>query len=95
MGHKADRCSLCGTADWEWDPLQGGSRHAYEPVEKLCQGCYVKHDQGSDMPGTYIVLEAANTQASAQRQIAAERALREHQRQAMEARKRRLEGVTE
>lgn len=91
FGHKADRCALCGTADWEWDPAQGGARHAYEPVEKLCQGCYVKHDQGSEQPGTYVVLEPTNTRAAAQRQLAAEAALREHQRQVIESRRAKQE----
>lgn len=91
FGHKNDRCALCGTSEWEWDPLQGGSRHAYEPVEKLCQGCYVKHDQGTDQPGTFVVLEPTNTQAAAKRQLAMEAAHREHQRQVLESRQRRQE----
>lgn len=87
MAHKSERCSLCGTADWEWDPAQGGTRFAYEPVEKLCQGCYVKHEQGSGQPGTSVVLEPTNTAASARRQLAAAAAHRAHQRQIVEQRR--------
>lgn len=32
-------CGMCGTATWEWDEEQGGSRFAYEPVEEICPGC--------------------------------------------------------
>ena len=85
FAHKNERCALCGTADWEWDPAQGGSRFAYEPVEKLCQGCYVKHEQGSGSPGTSVVLEPTGTQESARRQLAQEHAFRMHQRQVVEA----------
>lgn len=37
---KGMRCGLCGTAGWEWDETQGGSRHAYQAVENFCHGCY-------------------------------------------------------
>jgi hypothetical protein len=39
---KAEHCVMCGTAEWEWDPKQGGKRRAYEAVEKFCPGCYSK-----------------------------------------------------
>jgi hypothetical protein len=39
---KAEHCVMCGTAEWEWDPKQGGKRRAYEAVEKFCPGCYAK-----------------------------------------------------
>lgn len=39
---KGDRCAMCGTGSWEWDAKQGGSKRAYEPVEKFCPGCYAK-----------------------------------------------------
>ena len=52
------KCGLCGTAEWEWDESQGGNRRAYEPVEKFCMGCYLKHvaDEGSSLPGTTVSL---------------------------------------
>lgn len=40
--HESQICSMCGTAAWEWDPEQGGSRYAYEPVEEICPGCEKK-----------------------------------------------------
>lgn len=39
---KAEHCVMCGTSAWEWDPKQGGNRHAYEAVEVFCPGCYAK-----------------------------------------------------
>jgi hypothetical protein len=59
MLEEAVRCQMCGTADWEWDPEQGGKRLAYEPVEKICWGCYYKHMAGegdSSMPGSSVTL---------------------------------------
>jgi hypothetical protein len=35
----AQRCQMCGTAEWEWDPKQGGSIYAYEAMPIVCQGC--------------------------------------------------------
>lgn len=66
MMEKAARCDLCGTAEWEWE----ADRRAYEPVEKFCMGCYLKHiaDEGSgNMPGTTIVMEPTHTVAAAKR----------------------------
>jgi len=63
---KATRCELCGTADWEWE----ADRKAYEPVEKFCMGCYLKHmadEGGGQMPGTSFIMEPTKTQASAKR----------------------------
>jgi len=66
---EADRCAMCGTAQWEWDE----NRFAYEPVEKLCQGCYLKEiarqDSHGEMPGTTITLLPTNTQAAARRML--------------------------
>ena len=42
LAEKAERCTMCGTGAWEWDPKQGGNRRAYEPVEQFCPGCYAK-----------------------------------------------------
>lgn len=55
----AIRCQMCGTQDWEWDPAQGGKRLAYEPVEKICWGCYYKAlvvEGDSSMPGSSVTL---------------------------------------
>jgi hypothetical protein len=40
--YKAQICEMCGTAPWEWDESQGGTRFAYEPVEEICPGCEKK-----------------------------------------------------
>lgn len=56
---EAIRCQMCGTSDWEWDPNQGGKRLAYEPVEKICWGCYYKAratEEDSSMPGSSVTL---------------------------------------
>jgi len=74
--HEAEKCTLCGTADWEWDPEQGGARFAYEPVEKVCMGCYTKHDMGGGGPGSYLTLLPAGTPEAARRHVAAERSAR-------------------
>lgn len=53
---------MCGTAPWEWDPEQGGSRHAYDAEDQLCHGCYVtqsfseRNDGEKSMPGTTVGL---------------------------------------
>ena len=39
MLEKSARCDMCGTAEWEWE----ADRRAYEPVEKFCMGCYLRH----------------------------------------------------
>ena len=66
---EANRCAMCGTADWEWDE----NRFAYEPVEKLCHGCYIKEiarqDISGQAPGISITLQPTNTQASAMRYL--------------------------
>ena len=64
---KSERCVLCGTAPWEWDPAQGGSRFAYEPIEKYCHGCYIKTATGEETarnPGITIELAPTGTQAA-------------------------------
>lgn len=55
MLEKAERCELCGTADWEWDE----DPYAYRPEERLCRGCYQKSaagEEGSTMAGVSIVM---------------------------------------
>jgi len=66
MMEKSTRCDMCGTAEWEWD----ANRRAYEPVEKFCMGCYLKHmadEGGNSLPGTSIVMEPTGNQRSAER----------------------------
>lgn len=79
---KALRCSMCGTADWEWDPNVGGSRRAYEPVEKFCMGCYLKaaaapRDPNRNTDGITVELARTDDQDHARRMVKAERRARE------------------
>ena len=49
------RCTMCGTAQWEWDE----NRRAYHPVERFCPGCYAKAMQAEDndsLKGTTVEL---------------------------------------
>lgn len=48
---KSAHCVMCGTAPWEWDPKQGGSKYAYEAVEVFCPGCYAKASMRQLDPG--------------------------------------------
>ena len=32
---KSERCTMCGTAGWEWEE----DRFAYDPVTQVCEGC--------------------------------------------------------
>jgi hypothetical protein len=53
---QATRCSMCGTAPWEWEE----SRFAYTVVDEFCQGCYQKSvyndTESSSLPGTNVKL---------------------------------------
>ena len=56
---KAERCQLCGTAPWEWDPEQGGERDAYGATIHNCMGCYhtkIAQQDTDLMPGASIRL---------------------------------------
>lgn len=71
---KAMRCVMCGTAPWEWDEAQGGSRHAYEAVESFCHGCYAKaagqsHDPNRNTDGITVELTARGGVDAARRML--------------------------
>lgn len=70
---QAERCDMCGTASWEWEE----NRFAYEAVDSLCQGCYLKSvfsdQEGSSLPGTNVKLVPVTPLRKAQRQVAEER----------------------
>jgi hypothetical protein len=76
---KAEHCIMCGTAPWEWDPKQGGSRYAYEAVEVFCPGCYAKAamrqiDAGRNTDGVTVELVPNDTSlAAAKRQVRSKR----------------------
>lgn len=72
---KGQRCTMCGTAQWEWDE----NRFAYEPVEKRCPGCYVKDvmaEGTSRNPGITVELLPTVGHEAAQRRVAEARAYR-------------------
>lgn len=55
MIEKGEYCSLCGTAEWEWEE----NPHAYTPEEHFCKGCYIKESASEDagkMKGTSVEL---------------------------------------
>lgn len=52
-------CSMCGTAEWEWEE----NPHAYSAEEEWCKGCYTKSVASEDagkMPGTTVVLKPSS-----------------------------------
>lgn len=64
MLEKNERCQMCGTAKWEWDPDQGGRKFAYEAVEELCQGCLRKEtlqESAGAKSGTSVILIPTGT----------------------------------
>jgi hypothetical protein len=60
------RCSLCGTAPWEWEE----NRFAYTALDDFCQGCYQKSvfsdRESSSLPGTNVRLVPTTPQLTAQ-----------------------------
>lgn len=64
-----ERCSLCGTAQWEWDE----NPNAYTPEEHMCMGCYRKQSYTNSLdgsqPGIRVELERSTAQRLAQREI--------------------------
>jgi hypothetical protein len=76
----AQRCQMCGTADWEWEE----NKRAYEPVMTTCWGCYYKDiaREGQNIgPGVTVSLEKPGTMAAAKREVL-ERRLAQRQRAA-------------
>lgn len=41
----AQRCTMCGTAPWEWEE----NPYAYEPVQTTCRGCQLKENAADDV----------------------------------------------
>lgn len=65
---KNSKCAMCGTAEWEWEE----NKHAYEPIAKLCMGCYIKEVASEDtmqQPGVTMSLAPTSTVASAKRMV--------------------------
>lgn len=69
----SERCTMCGTAPWEWEQ----DKFAFTPVDEFCQGCYQKavfgDTQGSSLPGTNVKLIPTTPQLTAQMAIKAKR----------------------
>jgi hypothetical protein len=64
------RCTLCGTAEWEWEH----DKRAYAPVEEFCMGCYLKSVFTDDLgPGASIGLAPTGTVEHAKRLVAEKR----------------------
>lgn len=72
---KGERCTLCGTAPWEWEE----NKFAYTPQDHYCHGCYLKtvatEGQGR-LPGTTVELTKLTPAEKARRAIR-ERELRQ------------------
>ena len=70
---QSSRCTLCGTAPWEWEQ----NKFAYTPVEELCQGCYQKSvyqdTQGRSLPGTNVKLVPTTPLLRAKMQVVGRR----------------------
>ena len=70
---KSMRCTLCGTAPWEWEQ----NKFAYAPVEDLCQGCYQKSvfqdTQSKSLPGTNVRLVPTTPYFKAKMQVTAKK----------------------
>jgi hypothetical protein len=53
---QGERCTMCGTAGWEWEE----NRFAYMAVDNFCQGCYQKsvysETMSNSLPGTNVKL---------------------------------------
>ena len=76
---EADRCQMCGTMSWEW----AENRFAYTPVEKACQGCYVRHmasEETGRLPGTTIALVPTTAAVIEQQRTGYEKAVRDQKR---------------
>lgn len=72
MMEKSGYCSLCGTAEWEWEE----NPHAYTPEERVCRGCYMKESASEDagsMHGTSIELVPATPEVLERQQLHYER----------------------
>jgi hypothetical protein len=72
---KGQRCTMCGTAPWEWEE----NRYAYEPSIKICRGCEIKEsvsEQTDRRPGLTVELAPTAGIEAARRQLAMERRAR-------------------
>lgn len=70
---QSSRCSMCGTAPWEWEE----NKFAYTAVDEFCKGCYQKavfSDQESrSLPGTNVKLVPVTPLVKAQMAVKAKK----------------------
>lgn len=70
------RCTMCGTAGWEWDE----NRFAYAAVEEFCQGCYQKSmftdTESKSLPGTNVKLTPTTPMMKAKMKVQAQKRAR-------------------
>lgn len=71
---QANRCTMCGTAAWEW----AENRFAYTPLDEFCQGCYTKsvfsdQESSKSLPGTNVKLVPTTPMMRAQQQVKAKK----------------------
>ena len=73
MIEKAQRCSLCGTAPWEWEE----NKFAYTAADDFCRGCYQKavfsDQESNNLPGTTVKLVPTTPLVKAQMQVNAQK----------------------
>lgn len=90
-----ERCQMCGTAEWEWDPAKGGYKFAYEPMTHICKGCAIKETAAEDtqrIPGASVVLRPTRTREWAKSVMLREK---RRKRDARESREDRREAAEE
>lgn len=67
------RCTMCGTAPWEWEE----NRFAYTAVDEFCQGCYQKarfsDTESTSLPGTNVRLVPTTPLLKAQMAVKAKK----------------------
>jgi len=67
------RCSMCGTAGWEWEE----NKFAYTAVDEFCKGCYQKaifnEAESSSLPGTNAKLVPTTKIMSAKAKVKAKK----------------------
>jgi len=63
---QALRCTMCGTAQWEWDE----DKFAYTALDEFCKGCYQKSvfsdTESRSLPGTNVKLVPTTPHLKAQ-----------------------------
>lgn len=70
-----ERCTMCGTAEWEWEE----NRFAYTPIDTFCRGCYLKSVYGETeseqkaLPGTNVKLVPTTLDLKAKLQVTAKK----------------------